>query len=878
MTRFWTWFARLVGIGIAVFAVRVLLVERTASLQTPMPHPPKVDAPSAPQMDDSASNKTNQDNSGESGSLGILGVKYRLIDRLDQAEIIVPPLDEPRLRSLLRAHWRKLHSPFVGPSGSVGRLVQQIGLAKRAARKANAAGPKDGHWHADPKLWGMDEGTYDQREAVLAPAPSRLAWKIDLPVRSVLETAPAAFGADGEVEFEVAVTQAGVRHVLGTRRLSNMRRWNDWRIDLSGYNGDVLLELKTSSQREVPLSAWGSPIILSPNASPLPYNTVFIVVDAMRGDAMASTHDAAEDVKLAAATLPPLDAWLPRMPEVAPNLDKLAARGAVFASAFTTAMWTRPATLSMLSGMRPRHLSLPVLELEPRPEQIREFYAARPPLYALLMRDRGAVTRAIVNNMYLCGYVGVGVDTGFEALTDHRYQIGDTHQITTDTVEWLQAHRDERFALFINYTSPHSPYLPERKFLKPITKARVRPDNGEVLRYLGEIRKDDEGIGHVLEALDNLGLAEKTAIVVTADHGETMSEAHNWVAIDVAKGVRSGRFTHLSTMWDEAARVPIVMALPGRIKPRQRITSDVQLTDIMPTLLELEGIRIPNEIEGASLLPLLEGKSMAPRPVVVEGRGAQAIRDGLWRLVVRSPIARRLRKGNIEFEKYVELYDLSNDPGERHDVATANKDVVKRFEQELLEILGPGKAMNTQKADTNSGTIHVRFATAGRSAHIRGIVRLRGEGSLKIVSDAASVRSKATDNNGFEIDVESEPERASGFRLLVVPADAEIQWQWWLDGSPWPRSAIFGGPLNVSIPELAQGLGAASSDKLIVAEQPYIAAKRELGLYVTRDLSLEVNTTPSESAQLEAQQAMQAWGYMRVPDAAAQRKPGTAGH
>jgi len=115
----------------------------------------------------------------------------------------------------------------------------------------------------------------------------------------------------------------------------------------------------------------------------------------------------------------------------------------------------------------------------------------------------------------------------------------------------------------------------------------------------------------------------------------------------------------------------------------------------------------------------------------------------------------------------------------------------------------------------------------------------------------------------LDIDFRSEPDRALGLQLMVEPADADILWKWSLDDAPWPQRATFGGPLFVSIPVLAEGLSSALNDELVVADQPYITAKRELGIFVTRNSRLDTTTTLSESAEREAQQAMQAWGYMR---------------
>jgi arylsulfatase A-like enzyme len=827
MRNFWDWFAQLSCAAIAVLSLRVVLVERARSLDTPMPKWVADEAQTPPKADLPVPSQTRKARAQGKQSDITWGVAYRLADHLGEAEISVPALDEIRVRNLLHGHWRKMHSPFVGPSGNVGRLVQQIGLTAPTAAPVAKDKSSDGRWHADPRLWGLDEGTYDQREAILAPAPARLSWQVNLPENSRFETAPAAFDGDAEVEFEVAVIAFGTRQVVGHRKVSQSRVWNEWRIDLSQFHGAVSIELTTRATRDTPLAAWGSPMVLAPSANHLPYNTVFIVVDAMRGDALSAMHDAAEDAAINSAQSPPFDAWLPRMPEVAPNLDRLAANGVTFARAWTAAMWTRPATLAMLSGMRPHKLGLPVLELEPRPDEVRGFYQKAPPLWPLLMRAQGVLTRAIINNMYLCGYVGVGVDTGFEAMTDHRFQVKDTDRITEDTLTWLKEHRDERFALFINYVSPHSPYVPEPRFLQPIEDATTRPDNKQVRRYLAEIRKDDAAIGRVLDQLEQLGLTSKTAVVVTADHGETMSQAHDWIAVDVAKGVPSGRFTHLSTMWDEAARVPLLISLPGRIPENRRLVDDVQTTDIVPTLLDILGLKSSVEMDGMSLLPALDGKKLPVRPVVVEGRGAASIRDGQWRLIDRSPVARHLRKGDSEFEKAVELYNMRDDPGERRDLSATNKEIVLRLQAELAQQLASKGLVAASKAETSSGTLRLRIATSGHIANVRGSLKLVGEGKLSVTAEGANATIAATGPNEFNVSVQSKPDAAVGFNLTLEPADADLDWKWWIDGTDWPKNAIFAGPLGVMAPKFAHGFRGASSDELVASDIPYISESRE---------------------------------------------------
>jgi arylsulfatase A-like enzyme len=596
----------------------------------------------------------------------------------------------------------------------------------------------------------------------------------------------------------------------------------------------------------------------------LPYNVLFVVVDAMRSDALASMHTAEQDRELSKAPLVPFDAWLPAMPEVAPNLDRLASEGTTFARAWSAAMWTRPSTLAMLSGMRAGRLALPVLELEPKPADVKAFYAMNPPLWPLLMRAHGAVTRAFINNMYLCGYVGVGVDTGFEALTDHRFQVRDTEKITSDTVAWLRAHSAERFALFVNYVSPHAPYVPDADHHQAIERSSPRPDNRQVRRYLAEIRKDDAAIGRIVDELRQLGLSSNTIIVVTADHGEALSEAHDWVAIDVAKGVHSGRFTHLSTMWEEAARVPLLFSLPGVIPAKKRIAQAVQTTDILPTLLDLLELDTPKQIDGVSLRSLWADKPVAERAAVIEGRGATSIIDGQWHYIQRSPIARHLQLGSIDVEKAIELYNLSNDPGERQDVSAQYPEVVERLKHELQLRLASHVSGENQSEPSRS-KVHLRITAGTNTGQLSGEITAVG-GKISAVARGQQLSITAKSPDSVSINGALSAGAIVDLELLVEPGTAKLEWGWRFAGAPWPRLGYHVGPLGL-VKDLSKGLLPEDANVMLARQAPYVAGSVEQGIFVTRDTADEVDATVSHAAQAEAQQAMQAWGYVRKNEA-----------
>src|SRR5262249_44323165 len=155
--------------------------------------------------------------------------------------------------------------------------------------------------------------------------------------------------------------------------------------------------------------------------------------------------------------------------------------------------------------------------------------------------------------------------------------------------------------------------------------------------------------------LDALGLRDDTLVIVTADHGETLSTEHQSVPLGLMLDPASGRFHHLLSIWDETVHVPLIMSYPKRLPQGWLSTEPVQTMDIVPTRLDLAGIERPAVMQGRSLLPLTKEKRGAvplpeelPPPVIVEGRGAWAIRDGRYRLIVRERPYQRLRTGHGE--------------------------------------------------------------------------------------------------------------------------------------------------------------------------------------------------------------------------------------
>jgi arylsulfatase A-like enzyme len=240
-------------------------------------------------------------------------------------------------------------------------------------------------------------------------------------------------------------------------------------------------------------------------------------------------------------------------------------------------------------------------------------------------------------------------------------------EATRLAVEWLEgAAGDEPFFLFVHYFDAHEPYTPPKEEVARLAEFPLPRDGGPELapdeatsirRYDAEIAIVDREVGRLLAALEGLGLAERTLVVVTTDHGQGLAD-HD----DSQHGVN---------VYDETVRALLLFRGPGVAPPGRASDVPVEAVDVFPTVLDLlepgsqEGLGLP----GRSLAPYLSGGAELDddRPIYVYRQrypsrrrvrrtlvdGAQfGIRVGPWKYIEGDRDGRR------------ELYDLASDPRE----------------------------------------------------------------------------------------------------------------------------------------------------------------------------------------------------------------------
>lgn len=451
-------------------------------------------------------------------------------------------------------------------------------------------------------------------------------------------------------------------------------------------------------------------------------------------------------------------------PTVMPTLRDLRSRGTTYTNTFASAPWTLPSHAGLFTGMysstHGAHGEHPLLQ--PNHRTIAEVFAAN-----------GYETFAASNNTWISPEFGF--DRGFEhfwkgwqlvqsdddvgsilhelgsvrrmraaldsvsggnlavnainAIYNHIYRMrGDygAERTTDHVIEWLESRdRDRPFFGFLNYLEPHIRYQPPHPFVRPFLPDGATYETAMAVRqepraydvgaydlstreldslralYRGELAYVDYQIDRICEALKSTGMWDDTLLVILGDHGENIGD--------------HGFLGHQYNIYDSVIHVPLVMV--GHPFGSNATVDDlVQLTDIAPTFLDLEGISdapMSRQTQGVSVHPDAESERefvvaeyIAPQPPT------SVLEDRYGELPPHARVFdRTLRAIRTTDEKlirgsggHLEYYRLDRDPGEQQDVAAANPEAVDRLAVDLDTWLGRiERSTATEPVDISRG-------------------------------------------------------------------------------------------------------------------------------------------------------------------------------
>jgi len=363
--------------------------------------------------------------------------------------------------------------------------------------------------------------------------------------------------------------------------------------------------------------------------------------------------------------------------DTSPRLDAFAARGALFESVVAESSWTLPSHVTMLSGLYPSSHGVVLTTLKPGPDV---------PLLAELLGDAGYRTLGLTDG----GYVGsaYGFARGFDRFDDVDAPFGITLRRARHEMERLA--KDDRFFIFLHTYDVHCPYTPDQayasRFRSPDasfieTKGRCGyPHYNQLaltpgqVRYLSDqydasIREADDDLGRFLDHLVTSDRLDDTIVVITSDHGEEFWE-HGQIG------------GHALSLHREVLMIPLVMVGP-EITPA-RIPTAIGLVDLVPTLLDLVGIPVPESVEGASRISELGRPPSAgagrERSEALPGKRVSEID---WQLPLRSVMADEWHLIVDKRTGRSRLFAMPDDPMEASDLAERHEEVVDALLESL---------------------------------------------------------------------------------------------------------------------------------------------------------------------------------------------------
>ena len=405
--------------------------------------------------------------------------------------------------------------------------------------------------------------------------------------------------------------------------------------------------------------------------------------------------------------------------DLTPNIDSFSQDATVFGQAIAQSYNTEHSFPSIFTS------TYPVRE----PGQGRKGrISAGEPTLAGLLSQHGFATGGFHSNPWLSAHYGYGheydvyednlLPTGLGGQTKAALRLSQTlhvispylpaDKITSQALDWIKQQQGPFFA-WIHYMDAHGPYRVSYRLPASLShllswplyrKAQHQPEKiteseaRRLLRYYeGGVRFVDQAWGRLRQELDASGRLADTLVIITADHGEAFGE--------------HGYYTHgIEGLYDEVLRVPLIIRWPAQTTVA-RVDGQAELTTIVPTVLDILGLPVPENLVGRSAVPWLTGEVAATEPVneeamasggVSEQWAAVSVRTQEWKYILR-------RSGGRE-QTNKQLYHLATDPAELEECGKRHPEILVRMNQRaeahiqrLLEKTMPGQDLEEDLPD-----------------------------------------------------------------------------------------------------------------------------------------------------------------------------------
>ncbi len=537
------------------------------------------------------------------------------------------------------------------------------------------------------------------RRTLFTHVPAQLKYRVRVPENGRLDLGLGVLREDVPVTFRIrTMIKDGEEETLLEETYADKEHWGQRTVDLSPLaNKTVELTLNADAERAGTVALWGAPTLTGKRAADKP-NIIFYIIDGAMRDALS------------------VYGYNRR---TTPNLERLAAEGAVFENAYSNSSWSKTSTPSFMTSLHNSVLGGYKSDSDPLPDQ------------AITMAQHfhrvGYQTAVFTSNPY-AGTMS-SLDRDVDALREAGVEPNSksSEELHTDFWTWRKAYPGEPYWVHFQTMDVHWPLKP----LPPFAGLYVKPDLRESYykweRQLAEaaglsaptwpnprakaelfektniqrtaffntfrglydeaMAHNDYQIGQMMERLKATGEWERTLLIVAADHGMTSLAG----VIDPFPG-RWG-----SCYYSYTHGIPMIVVWPGHIASGQRFGQPVSMIDMLPTILDLADLPMPKVMQGQSLAPLLLGKKgLELRPVILDefyvdketGKliGELEMIDGRWVASLGINVLPESEdQPPMKKRPPLLLYDLWHNPYYGGSVHEKRPDLVKKY-TELLKM------------------------------------------------------------------------------------------------------------------------------------------------------------------------------------------------
>ncbi len=528
--------------------------------------------------------------------------------------------------------------------------------------------------------------------------PGRIAYRVRVPEAGRLDLGLGVLLGNAPVTFTItAERKGGEAETLLEEIYADQEHWGQRFVDMSHLEGQtVTLAMEAEAERAGTVAFWAAPTLTGTRSTKKP-NVIFYIIDGGGADYMS------------------VYGYNRR---TTPNLESIADEGAIFERAYSNSDWTRPSTASFLTSLQHSVLGGLKNGSNPVPEQVLTM--------AEHMHRAGYQTAEFTSNSN-AGRVS-NLERGNDVFRD--FNIGHTSvssvSLHEDFWQWRKAYPAEPYWVHFQTTDVHNDHTPvppfaglfispERRRIANEWLERVKQSQitaGRDANFFRGLKKldidhvsfwtamrdlhdetmahQDYQLGQLVARLKAAGEWERTLLIIASDHSVAAGAwdycllmrdpvpphvGYNDLAIPI---LRSG-----------VSRIPLIVVWPGHIAGGQHFNQPVSMIDMLPTILDLVDLPMPEVMQGQSLAPLLLGETgWEPRPVILdqfevdrdtgEFRGRIEVIDGRWGASLEiNPDPKK--KPEEQRPVPLLLYDLWNDPVCVHSLHEERPDLVEKY-------------------------------------------------------------------------------------------------------------------------------------------------------------------------------------------------------